>query len=217
MKLPRTVAADFSGEIVGVGQGEHADWVKEGVRVYGIHSADKALKTGKGSLSSYLTISSRYVVPTPQALEDEKAAGIALTGLTALSLNETLQKGWKVFIVGGSTSVGLAAADIARAKGASLIVASASGEKKKLLQQRGVDEVIDCECALQQRPATHSSAPTAKCCRGARNGCKSIRKRSLTLFPLMSRMHLRQGGGRGGRAGIEAQGAAFRCHLRLRR
>ncbi|PWN40283.1 NAD(P)-binding protein [Ceraceosorus guamensis] len=141
--LPRTVGADFSGEIVSVAQGSHASWVKQGVRVYGIWSADKAMGNGRGSLSTYLTIPSKCVAPIPPSLDYESAAGIALTGLTAFSLNETFEKGWKVFIVGGSTSVGLAAADIAKAKGASLVVASASGEKKNVLKQRGVDEVID--------------------------------------------------------------------------
>ncbi|CEH13434.1 Zinc-binding oxidoreductase [Ceraceosorus bombacis] len=151
LKLPRTVGADFSGEIVSVAQGCHASWVKQGVRVYGIWAADKVLSSGKGSLSTYFTIPSKYLAPIPPLLDYESAAGIALVGLTALSLNQTFQKGWKVFIVGGSTSVGLAAADIAKAKGASLIVASASGEKKNVLKQRDKEVDVAGELSLRYK------------------------------------------------------------------
>ncbi|CAD6915043.1 unnamed protein product [Tilletia controversa] len=57
--------------------------------------------------------------------------------------SQYVEKGDRVFINGGTTAVGLLAADLAIAKGASLIVATASGSKADFIKKRGVNEVID--------------------------------------------------------------------------
>ncbi|KAE8256528.1 hypothetical protein A4X03_0g5314, partial [Tilletia caries] len=75
--------------------------------------------------------------------------------------SQYVEKGDRVFINGGTTAVGLLAADLAIAKGASLIVATASGSKADFIKKRGVNEVIDHRAGdpKQELVSRYSSAP----------------------------------------------------------
>jgi len=142
-KLPRAPGSDFAGVVTAVGEGEQPVWAKAGTRVYGQITASNAVKTNLGSLQELVTIPTKYAQPTPEELDDEHAAGLSLVGLTALVLATPVKAGDRVLIVGGSTSVGLLLADMVRDKGASFVVATASGSKCDFVKKRGIDDVVD--------------------------------------------------------------------------
>jgi NADPH2:quinone reductase len=146
-------ASDFSGTVDAVGAS--IDSLKPGTRVYGFVPAEDLARGKNGALATFVNVPRKFVLPAPAHLSDEELGGVTLVGLTALTLAATLRQGDRVLIVGGSTAVGLLAADVARAKGASLIVASASGAKAKFIKERGVDETIDCEWRSVQRSQLH--------------------------------------------------------------
>lgn len=143
-RLPRTPASDFAGVITAVGPGAQPSWATQGQRVYGLFSPATSHKDQKGSLQEIVTISTRFIQPTPDDFTDEDAAGVSLVGLAAVALTDPIKKDDRVLIIGGSTSVGFLAADIAFAKGASYIVATASAAKAAFVKNRGVDDTIDC-------------------------------------------------------------------------
>ncbi len=94
-------------------------------------------------MAEYVLISGTCVTKRPSNVDAIHAAGLTLTGLTAyqcLFTDAQLQAGQTVFIYGGSTSVGLFAIQIAKARGIK-VVASASGRNEELVKKMGADEV----------------------------------------------------------------------------
>lgn len=86
-----------------------------------------------------------YCAHKPASLPFPEAAGIPTAGLTAwqgLIDHGHMQKGWRVFINGGSSSVGSIAIQIAKLHGAH-VVTSCSGAKTDLVKSFGADEVLD--------------------------------------------------------------------------
>lgn len=104
------------------------------------------MKEGKGSLSPKLVISSQFVEKIPEFYSPKQAAGLTLVGLTALELADHTERGDRVLVAGGSTSVGLLLIKMLKAKGCSLVVATGSGSKLDVIKSRGADDVVDCEC-----------------------------------------------------------------------
>ncbi|MGI8482420.1 MAG: NADP-dependent oxidoreductase, partial [Chthoniobacterales bacterium] len=81
----------------------------------------------------------------PKNIDFEKAAAVPLAATTAWqALIDTakLERGQTVLIHGGSGGVGCFAIQIAKARGAK-VIATASTANQDLLQQLGVDQVID--------------------------------------------------------------------------
>lgn len=101
------------------------------------------LKSHQGSLAQYTRLPASYVVPRPAELSPTEAAGLSLAGLTAyqaLFNIAKLEQGQHLFINGGSTAVGIAAIQLAKAIGCT-VTASASEKREPLLRSLGVDNV----------------------------------------------------------------------------
>lgn len=147
-KLPRIAAADFAGEVIFVNEEKETPelkegWVKRGARVYGILPAEECIKTGEGTLTTYLIARHDQLGPIPEKMTYEKASGLSLTGLTAATIVSQVEKGNRVLILGGTTSVGLMALQMCKAEQASLIVATCSERKASAAKENGADEIIN--------------------------------------------------------------------------
>ncbi|PWN52511.1 NAD(P)-binding protein, partial [Violaceomyces palustris] len=141
-KLPRTVGADFSGEVVKVGKAG-VGRLEVGDRVYGFIPADRALRSGRGSVSTFCVADLDMVKKVPDHLSLRDVSGVTLAGVTATTLAKDVEAEDRVLILGGTTAVGLLLIQICKALGTSLIVSTASGDKCKVVKDRGVHHVID--------------------------------------------------------------------------
>ena len=141
--LPPEVAAlagsAFGGEAAGriVRTGPGAGSAREGERVVAI---------GAGSFATHLTTDSRLVAPIPEALGFAGAATIPIAFLTAevaLAQVAALSAGQTVLVHSAAGGVGLAALQLARRLGATVIGTAGSEEKRDLLRAMGVAHVFD--------------------------------------------------------------------------
>ncbi len=86
------------------------------------------------------------LVYKPGSVKFTEAAGFSLAGETAWQAIFDcghFEAGQTVFINGGSSAVGAYAIQIAKAKGAARVVASASGKNEDFVRSLGADEFVD--------------------------------------------------------------------------
>lgn len=105
-------------------------------------------KTAQGSLAEYTKVPEECLVPKPEHVKPTEAAGLGYAGLTAyqgLFKTLKLEPGQSVFINGGSTSVGMYAIQMAKAKGCTVTV-TGSTKKEELLRSLGADHVRPVLC-----------------------------------------------------------------------
>jgi len=96
----------------------------------------------------YCKLSANWLVNRPPNVTPTQSASFPLTGLTAYEVifnRCDVQPGQRLFINGGSTSVGIFAIQLAKIRGAHVTV-SASGGKEDLLRSLGADEVRRQSC-----------------------------------------------------------------------
>ncbi|MGW0583762.1 quinone oxidoreductase family protein, partial [Streptomyces sp. NPDC002920] len=125
---------EFAGEVIAIGDGVQAPAV--GTRVMG---------TTPGSFAQYVLADHRHVLPVPDELGHEEACALPTGMLTehgALSV-AGFRAGRSVLITGATSSIGLIGVQIARALGASRIIATTrSAAKSELLKRAGADTVV---------------------------------------------------------------------------
>jgi synaptic vesicle membrane protein VAT-1 len=134
-KLPCVVGYEVSGTVDAVGDGVSPSWVGK----------DVLALTRFGGYADVVVVPEQQVFEKPAALSHEQAAAIPVNYLTAwqlLVVMGSLQKDETVLIHNAGGGVGLAAIDIARHLGAS-IIGTASRGKHAFLRQRGLHEAID--------------------------------------------------------------------------
>lgn len=134
--LPFSPAAEFCGEIAQLGEGV-GGW-SEGERVSGY--------MGWGAAREYVVVPADRLVRVPAALTDEQAAGLAVTyGTTihALVDRAEIREGETLVVLGAAGGTGIAAVEIGKALGATVIACASSAEKLALAKARGADHVID--------------------------------------------------------------------------
>jgi acyl transferase domain-containing protein/acyl carrier protein len=129
----------FGGECAGVvvAVGENVSHLKVGDAVMATHAI--------GSLSSFVTVASDFVVLKPEALSFEAAATIPTAFLTAyygLVKQAKLQAGERVLIHAAAGGVGQAAVQLAQQAGAT-VFGTASPSKWATLQAAGVAQVMN--------------------------------------------------------------------------
>ncbi|WP_062132530.1 zinc-binding dehydrogenase [Demequina aestuarii] len=152
--FPRIQGADVAGEVVAVGDGVDAALI--GTRVV----VDPAIYDGDGpdahpvglmgserdgGYAQYATAPSTHVHDvTGSPLVDEQLASLPTAYGTALGMIERgrLREGETALVSGASGGVGLAAVQLARAKGAHVIAIS-SGSKIEAVREAGAHEVMD--------------------------------------------------------------------------
>jgi acyl transferase domain-containing protein/NADPH:quinone reductase-like Zn-dependent oxidoreductase/acyl carrier protein len=107
---------------------------------------ERVIAFAPACFSSHVTVSERGCAPAPEGTPADAAATIPVTFLTswyALVELARLRAGERVLIHGGAGGVGLAAIQIARHLGATVIATAGSAEKRALLEMLGADHVLD--------------------------------------------------------------------------
>jgi len=136
----RIAECDFAGEIV---DPNGCDGLKVGDQVFGSISSWAAIRTHQGALAQYVFGPAGTIAHRPESIPATEASGIPVVAVTAhqaLFGVGKLQPGQKVFINGGSTSVGIYAIQFAKGIGCT-VHATASGKNEEFLKSLGVDEV----------------------------------------------------------------------------
>lgn len=101
-----------------------------------------------GGYAQYITVPAFNLLPKPARLSWEEAAAFPLTFLTAWHMlgrrRAALQPGESVLVIGANSGVGAAAIQVARARGAGLILATAGGAQNAVRAcELGAEHVID--------------------------------------------------------------------------
>lgn len=133
------VGFDFSGLVVAAGASCHK--VKRGDKVFGMTYFHKT-----GSLAEFLAVDEEALALMPTRLSFVQAAAIplvSLTSYTSLVHFGGMGAGKRVLVLGGGSSTGRAAIQIARNLGASFIAATASPRSEQAVREFGAMQVID--------------------------------------------------------------------------
>lgn len=137
-------ATPYVPGVQGVGVVERSARFAAGDRVWFATSAGMA--PGDGGLAEYCSVADEDLVPITSEVSDVSAAAIGLSGVAAwmaLSWRGRLQAGDNVLVLGGGGAVGQAGIGVARALGASRVVAVArSVAAQQRARSAGADEVI---------------------------------------------------------------------------
>jgi NADPH:quinone reductase-like Zn-dependent oxidoreductase len=124
------------------------DTVGEGVE--GIAAGDRVMAATRfGGYAELCTVSARDVIPLPEGLSFEQGAAVPVnygTAYAGLVLMGGLREGDRVLVHAAAGGVGLAAVQIARARGAE-VFGTASASKHDAIRAHGVDHAIDYRTA----------------------------------------------------------------------
>ena len=118
-----------------------------GARVTGHAVGDRVMGFGAGALAEFVVADRGRVLPIPPGVGFDQAATLPVALMTmhdAVVSNGQLQRGETVLIQGASSGVGLMALQIARLRGARLVIGSStSAERRARLQLFGAQLVVD--------------------------------------------------------------------------
>ncbi len=128
------------GEAAGVisSVGEKVSQFKVGDRVMAL--------TGWGSFAEQVAVPAYNVLPMPPSMDFTTAAAFSMTygtSMHALKQRGNLQTGETLLVLGASGGVGLAAVEIGKAMGATVIAAASSAEKLAVAKAAGADHLIN--------------------------------------------------------------------------
>lgn len=130
----QTLGLEFSGTVRQVAPG-----------VVGVQPGDRVLCMGKSAMQAWSVRPVAEVVPIPDEMSFAQAASIGSAFATAhygLEHVARIRRGDRVLIHLGTGGVGLAAIQIARARGAEIFATAGSGTKRQFLRDMGVDHVL---------------------------------------------------------------------------
>ena len=136
-KPPRPFApgGEIAGQVEAVGEG-----------VDGWTAGDRLIAVpGWGGLAEKIVIPAKSAIPLPDTRSFTEGAALLLTYATsihALYDRGRLEAGETLLVLGAAGGVGLAAVELAKAKGARVIAAVSSQEKAEAAKQAGADEVV---------------------------------------------------------------------------
>src|SRR5215813_7828432 len=134
--FPFSPAAEFAGEVESVGPGVTA--VRPGDRV--------AANIGYGAAREKIAVAADRLVPLPDGLDFERAAGVIVTygtALHALQDRTRLRAGETLAVLGAAGGVGLAAIEIGKQMGARVIACASSAEKLAFARRHGADLAVN--------------------------------------------------------------------------
>ena len=138
------VSNGFSGATIGM---ECAGTVSRvGPGVEGLTVGDRVIGFASGCFASHVTTSAGAVGPIPEGMGFEEAATVPTTFLTAwyaLTYLARLEPGERVLVHGAAGGVGLAALQIAKARGAVVFATAGNDDKRRLALRYGADHVLD--------------------------------------------------------------------------
>jgi NADPH:quinone reductase len=133
--LPFTPGMDLSGEVAAIGEGV-ANW-KTGDAVVG--------GSRTGGFAEYAVASAAALSPKPAALSFAQAAAyptIYLTAYVALVRRARIERGETLLVHGAAGGTGIAAVDLGKQLGATVIATASSEEKRAFLKGYGADHVL---------------------------------------------------------------------------
>ena len=135
--FPLIMGNEFAGVVEKTGS--KVAGFKKGDRVYARMPLDKI-----GAFAEYASVRADALAKIPDYLSFEEAASVPLTALTAWQAYELMnvQKGGKLFISGGTGSVGAMAIPIAKSLGLTVIT-NGSGDNEERVRALGTDQFID--------------------------------------------------------------------------
>ena len=99
-----------------------------------------------GGYASKVVVPEAALVPVPDAVSDDQAAGILLQGLTAWALLERCAKveaGETVVVEAAAGGTGTLAVQLAKGMGAKVIGLASTPEKRELVERLGADASVD--------------------------------------------------------------------------
>ncbi|MFD6529882.1 SDR family NAD(P)-dependent oxidoreductase [Streptomyces sp. NPDC060184] len=126
---------DCAGTVTAVGPG-----------VTGVVVGDRVVAGGFGALATHATVDARHVVPLPSRLSPAQAAALPMVMVTAwhaLIDVARIEAGETVLIHSATGGLGLAALQVARSAGATVIATAGTEEKRAHLRGLGVEHVFD--------------------------------------------------------------------------
>ena len=148
-ELPFSPGGEMAGEVLAVGEGVQR--FKPGQRVMGL--------TGYGAFAEEILVPENQLIPVPDGMNDHTAAAFSMvygTSYHALKQRANIQPGETLLVLGASGGVGLAAVELGKAMGATVIAGASSAEKLAVAKEAGADDLInyaeeDLKDALKQR------------------------------------------------------------------
>lgn len=118
-----------------------------GAKVSSYKVGDKVLSmVGAGAFCEKISAHEAAVLPMPEGLSFEQAAGVSMTYFTsyhALKQRANIQPGETLLVLGAAGGVGATAIELGKLMGAKVIAAASTDEKLELCKQLGADEVIN--------------------------------------------------------------------------
>ena len=160
MPLPFTMGYDFAGTVESVHESDAGFSI--GDRVYGVnwgtHTHNDEGTPAGGAFAEYIFVPTGKVSKIPDEVSFEQAAAVALVGTTATKVLFDcikLNAGQKVLILGGSTSVGQLAIQLAKERGA-WVATTSSTRNLEYVSQFGADLVVNYnDTKWDELPALH--------------------------------------------------------------
>ncbi len=148
-ELPFSPGGEMAGEIIAVGEGVKR--YQPGQRVMGL--------TGYGAFAEEVLVPENQLIPVPDGMDDNTAAAFTMvygTSYHALKQRANIQPGETLLVLGASGGVGLAAVELGKAMGATVIACASSEEKLAVAKEAGADDLInyaeeDLKDALKKR------------------------------------------------------------------
>jgi NADPH2:quinone reductase len=135
-RVSAVTGLEFAGEVAALGS-----------KATGFEIGDRVMAFAGGANAELALVDCRFAIPVPPNMSWEQAAATPITFLTAFNAvvdAAKSQRGETVLIQGGSSSVGIAAMQIARARGAGKIFGTASTpEKLARIHELGCDVPIN--------------------------------------------------------------------------
>jgi NADPH2:quinone reductase len=134
--MPFSPAAEFAGVVKSLGPG--VDGIKTGDRVLGY--------LGYGAARERVVVKADRLIPIPDALDVDRAAGLVVTyGTTLHALKDRahIRERETLAVLGASGGVGLAAVELGKAMGARVIACASSDDKLAFAKKHGADDTIN--------------------------------------------------------------------------
>jgi NADPH2:quinone reductase len=101
---------------------------------------------GSGGYAQKVAAPEATLIPVPDAVDDEQAAGILLQGLTAMALVgrcARIEPGESIVVEAAAGGTGTLAVQLAKRAGAKVIGLASSAEKRQLVEELGADATVD--------------------------------------------------------------------------
>jgi NADPH2:quinone reductase len=136
--LPFVAGMEFAGIVEALGP--ETEGPAPGTRVLGV--------PGTGALAEWLSMPADRLLPLPDTMPFEEAAGFPIaygTSHLALAWKAALQPGETLFVTGAAGGVGLTAVEIGKRMGARIIASARGADRLAIARAAGADVLLDSD------------------------------------------------------------------------